>query len=291
MARKTSATPPEPPPLLLQVSRDDAAGKINERIQRGHALKRPTYGRWDDLEQAKKEYYKWSAYNTELLKRLFTSPGLSDEYTQEFGFVVGRDRTFGEEVSEFHEDVDNKIHRLESIKERLDLIPIAPEVERQLRVATAIPLAAKSGRSVFIVHGHDEAARETTARYVERLGLEAVILHEQVNQGRTIIEKLEHNADVGFAVVLLTPDDVGAAAAANDELRPRARQNVVLELGFFAGKLGRSRVCALHKGDVELPSDFLGVVYIPLDPAGGWRLLLARELKAAGFSIDLNAAV
>jgi len=106
--------------------------------------------------------------------------------------------------------------------------------------------AAQSGRAVFIVHGHDEAARETTARYLERLGLEAVILHEQVNQGRTIIEKLEQSSNVEFAVVLLTP---------------------------------------------ELPSDFLGVVYVPMDSAGGWRLLLARELKGAGFAIDLNEAV
>jgi len=151
--------------------------------------------------------------------------------------------------------------------------------------------AAQSGRAVFIVHGHDEAARETTARYLERLGLEAVILHEQVNQGRTIIEKLEQSSNVEFAVVLLTPDDVGAAAGAKDKLNPRARQNVVLELGYFVAKLGRSRVCALHKGDVELPSDFLGVVYVPMDSAGGWRLLLARELKGAGFAIDLNEAV
>jgi predicted nucleotide-binding protein len=291
MARKTSANPPEPSPVLLTVSREDAATKISERIEKGHALKKRAYNSRDDLEHSRKEYYKWSAYNTELLKRLFTSSELSDEYTRQFGFVVGRDLSFGEEVAEHHEDIDEKIHRLESIKERLELLPLSRDAEQGLHVAASVPAAAKTGKSVFIVHGHDEGARETAARYVERLGLEAVILHEQVNQGRTIIEKLEHSSNVEFAIVLLTPDDFGASAGAKDKLNARARQNVILELGYFVGKLGRSRVCALHKGDVELPSDFLGVVYVPMDPAGAWRLLLARELKAAGFSVDLNAAI
>jgi predicted nucleotide-binding protein len=89
----------------------------------------------------------------------------------------------------------------------------------------------------------------------------------------------------------LTPDDVGAAATATQDLRPRARQNVVLELGHFVGKLGRSRVCALHKGRLELPSDVLGVVYMPLDDHGAWRLLLAKELREVGFQVDLNVAL
>lgn len=291
MARKNTSPPAEPSPLLLKVSREDAASKIEDRVQKGHALKQRHYADWDDLEQARKEYYKWSAYNTELLKRLFSSAELSDEYSRQFGFIVGRDLTFEQEIAKHHEAIDEKIHRLESIKERLELIPLAPDAETGLQVATSMPVSPKSGKAVFIVHGHDEAARESTARYIERLGLEAVVLHEQVNQGRTIIEKLEHSANVEFAIVLLTPDDVGATAAAKDTLSSRARQNVVLELGFFVGKLGRSRVCALHKGNIELPSDFLGVVYVPMDSAGGWRLLLARELKAAGFTIDLNAAM
>lgn len=148
-----------------------------------------------------------------------------------------------------------------------------------------------AAQAVFIVHGHDDAVRESVARYIERLGLRPIILHEQASQGRTIIEKLEYHADVKFAVVLLTPDDVGAAQGESNLLKQRARQNVVLELGFFVGKLGRQRVCAIHKGQVELPSDYVGVVYLPFDDSGGWRLILARELKAAGFAVDLNVAV
>lgn len=140
---------------------------------------------------------------------------------------------------------------------------------------------------VFIVHGHDEAAPVMVARFVEGLGFEAIILHEQRNKGRTIIEKLEAFSDVGFAIVLFTPDDVGRAVG-DDKLQARARQNVVLELGYFIGKLGRGRVAAIRKGDVEWPSDYNGVVYLDLDAGGGWQKKLAEELDEAGYDIDFN---
>lgn len=146
-----------------------------------------------------------------------------------------------------------------------------------------------SGRKVFVVHGHDEGAREAAARFVAQLGFEPVILHEQPNKGRTIITKFrEETADIGFAVVLMTPDDQGGKQSA--EMRPRARQNVVFELGFFIGVLGPERVAALVKGDVERPSDFDGVVYISLDQVD-WKIALARELKAAGFDVDFNKVI
>ncbi len=143
-------------------------------------------------------------------------------------------------------------------------------------------------KKVFVVHGHDERARDAVARFLSRLELEPIILHEQANRGRTIIEKFEDHADAGFAVVLLTPDDIGAAEEDQGNLKPRARQNVILELGFFIGKLGREKVCALRAHDIETPSDFEGVVYIVLDELGAWKMALARELKAAGFDIDAD---
>lgn len=124
------------------------------------------------------------------------------------------------------------------------------------------------------------------ARFIEHIGFEAIILSEQANQVRTIIEKIEAHGDVGFAVVLLTPDDVGGTTA--DSLRPRARQNVLLELGYFIAQLGRARVCTLAKGDLEIPTDFAGVVWEPLDDRGAWKTALARELTATGYAIDWN---
>ena len=142
------------------------------------------------------------------------------------------------------------------------------------------------GNRVFVIHGHDIGARESVARFLRELALQPVILHEQPNKGRTIIEKFEDYADVRFAVVLLTPDDVGARSEEPTELGHRARQNVIFELGFFLGKLGRKRVCALKTRGVETPSDYDGVVYVDFDVPGAWKLSLVRELKAAGLCID-----
>ncbi len=142
------------------------------------------------------------------------------------------------------------------------------------------------GQKIFIVHGHDEGPQEAVARFLERMGFEPIVLHEQANKGRSIITKFrEEAAEVGFAVVLMTPDDYGGKVGTNAQ--PRARQNVVFELGFFFGAFGPERVAPLVKGDVERPSDFEGVVYISLDDKD-WQMQLGRELKAAGFQIDWN---
>ena len=150
----------------------------------------------------------------------------------------------------------------------------------------------KPGRSnrVFVIHGHNQSTREKVARFLEKLHLEPVILHEQPNKGRTIIEKFEDYTDAHFAVVLLTADDVGGREQESKELKPRARQNVVFEFGYFIGKLGRRRVCALLETTIEKPSDCDGILYVPLDEQDSWRMQLIQELKAAGFDIDANDA-
>ena len=140
-----------------------------------------------------------------------------------------------------------------------------------------------------MVHGRDEALRETTARLLEKLALVPIILHEQPNKGRTVIEKFEDYSDVGFAVVLLTPDDKGGLATDPiDSYQPRARQNVVLELGFFLGKLGRQNVCALYQEGVDIPSDYSGVLFVKVDSGGAWRYQLGHEIREAGLQVDLN---
>lgn len=141
-----------------------------------------------------------------------------------------------------------------------------------------------------MVHGRDNAAKQEMARFIEKAGLKPIILHEQASMGKTVIEKLEKYSNVGFAVVLLTPDDVGGEQNKED-LQPRARQNVIAELFYFLGYLGRDRVCALLKGDVEIPSDIGGVVYIELDAAGAWKTSLLREWKAVGYDIDWEKAL
>lgn len=152
------------------------------------------------------------------------------------------------------------------------------------------PQRGQPGGDIFIVHGHDGPAKTEVARLIERAGLKAVILHEQPNAGRTIIEKFEaHGGAAGFAVILLTPDDVGGSD--DGHLQPRARQNVIGELFWFAGQLGRSHVCALKKDEIEMPSDFAGVGYTDMDDRGAWKAELLKELAAAGYDIDWKNAL
>ncbi len=144
----------------------------------------------------------------------------------------------------------------------------------------------KQPAKVFVVHGHDEASREATARFLEAIGLEAIILNDRPSLGRTIIEKFEREANVAFAVVLLTPDDVGTAVREVAEPVSRARENVWIEIGFFIGRLGRNRVCVLKKKGVVTPSDVSGLGYVELDDHGAWKALLVRELRAAQVPLD-----
>ena len=149
---------------------------------------------------------------------------------------------------------------------------------------------AEFSKDVFIVHGRDEQAKAEVTLLIERAGLNPVVLHEQANEGRTIIEKFEkYGGSAGFAVVLLTPDDVGGPDREN--LRPRARQNVIGEMFWFAGKLSRQRICALKKGDPEIPTDVVNIVYTDLDVYGAWKAELLRELKAAGYEVDWDRAL
>jgi predicted nucleotide-binding protein len=148
---------------------------------------------------------------------------------------------------------------------------------------------AENVRRVFIVHGQNDVLKTSVARLLEKLDLEPIILHEQPNLGRTIIEKFIDHSDVAFAVVLLTADDRGGLAEVSPaKYKRRARQNVILELGYFLGALGRKRVAAIYQRDVEIPSDYTGVLFIPYDHSGSWQLRLAKEIRASGISIDLN---
>ena len=171
------------------------------------------------------------------------------------------------------------------IIENLDTFITIDEQNNNLKKAE---IKSENSKKVFIVHGHDNELKESVARFLEKIGLEPIILHEQVNGGKTIIEKFEKNSDVKFAIVLMTPDDFGNSKMSIKQLNPRARQNVVLELGYFLGKLGRQKVCALIKGDIERPSDYDGVIYIAVDDKDGWKLLLAKELKQAKLKFDGN---
>ena len=164
-------------------------------------------------------------------------------------------------------------NELQPIGVRSSLPPTLPTIETH------------DSRKIFLVHGHAEEPKQAVAGFLRAGGLEVIILHEKPNEGKTIIEKFEKHSDVGFAVVLLTPDDFGGPTGQPDKTRTRARQNVILELGYFMGKLGRGKVCCLYVDGVELPSDYQGVLWLHYDDSGAWRANLATELTAAGIEV------
>jgi predicted nucleotide-binding protein len=156
-----------------------------------------------------------------------------------------------------------------------------------LRKKQHAPSVPRNKRKVFIVHGRNNAAKQEVSRFIERQGIETIILHEQANAGMTIIEKIEHYSNYAdFALVLYTACDHGRGIhETRFPPKNRARQNVVFEHGYLMAKLGRENVCALVQGDIEVPNDISGVVYVALDPAGGWKLEVLKELKACGYVV------
>ncbi len=177
---------------------------------------------------------------------------------------------------------------LEEIEKNPEMVLREPAEDHAIQT-TQRALAA--GKRIFVVHGHDEGPKYEVTRFLERGGLDPIILHEKPDKGRTIIEKFEDYSDVAYAVVLLTSDDVGGIDRPDPKLQPRARQNVVFEFGFLMGKLKRDKVCALCQEGIERPSDIDGLLYIPLDKNGAWKIRLRKELESAGLDIDLDKAL
>ncbi|MCO1621318.1 TIR domain-containing protein [Pseudomonas putida] len=163
-----------------------------------------------------------------------------------------------------------------------------PYTEASVPVTVNNTVVARNKRNVFIVHGRDNEAKLDVSRFIESIGLRAIILHEQANAGMTIIEKIEHYAgEADFALVLYTPCDQGRGH--HEKKMPpkdRARQNVVFEHGYLMAKLGRENVCALVKGTIETPNDVSGVVYVSLDQSGAWQKEIVKELRACGYTIN-----
>lgn len=235
----------------------------------------------------------WEIVTRDVLSRAFgaSSPNVSSVMNiGQYAFAFGN----GTEQEWEKQRAEDTATRLEIIDGLIELLMSNSALEKTDSLVSGSNLSKfiELGNRVFLVHGHNEAAIHETARFLERFNLDITILREQPNSGRTIIEKIIDFSDVSFAVILLTGDDRGGEISETYEVqKPRARQNVILELGFFLGRLGRKHVCALYQDGVDIPSDYSGVLFIPLDKNGAWQLALARELKSAGLDVDMNKAL
>lgn len=278
MPPRKKTTPPPPERSVLRVSLDAARRFLERKVSEGEAFIAAAITDEAQLRQVRADRARWRD-----MVRTWLERNLGGEAAIEFQHATNH-VSFGsagllKDVEFFRQDVSEETNKIKSIIDRLELwqdeSPTTPD-----------PAGSSPDESapVFIVHGHDVDRAEVVARVVERnTGREAIILHEQPDAGRTIIEKFEdHGAAAVYAVVLLTPDDHGGPI--DGESMPRGRQNVVFEMGYFFGSIGRARVCVLHDPSVELPSDVHGLLYVPFDPAGAWKAKLLTEMAHAGIT-------
>lgn len=278
----TRKTPTPPAIGAPEISPADGIRLLNQQIQRAEELlaSRPI---------ASDAVSSWDLLTKNFLSKAFGNFSPNVSAVVDIGRYSSFPMNAGPDWWENHnaKSLQSKVSRLRGLVELL-------ETEMTLGGNISVPdvPVPQISRRVFLVHGHHDGLLHEVARYLEKLKLEPVILREQPSAGRTIIEKFVDYSDVGYAVVLLTPDDRGGVVKAPYEQQHlRARQNVILELGYFLGRLSRNRVTALHMGDVEIPSDYSGVAFVAVDDRGAWRLELARELKASGLDIDMNLAL
>jgi predicted nucleotide-binding protein len=291
-SRKPASINMPPAPVEITISHDEAKAKLQERIAKGLDLKKRPVNSRETYELLRNEFYKWDAFNTELLKRVFTTSELSDEYSF-YGMSFGGTDSLGEMIADLFKDIDGKIHRIDSIIERLELIPLARAAgAAEVPTNRGAAVNSRISNKVFVVHGHDEVAKTNLEVFLHENKLEPIVLHRQADSGMTIIEKFEKHSDVGYAFILLTPDEIAYLVA--DEKKPdaerkkefRARPNVIFEFGYFVGRLGRARVCCLYTGDVTVPSDLSGMVYKRYEKSiEEVAYPILKDLRASGYSV------
>ncbi len=272
------------------MTKNDTLNKLDKLLENGNKL--PEY-----KQDANFEYDKWYRKIKKIIESIFPS----SEYIKELEKMKFK----SDPMSQAHDNVFHSTGELNNYKKSLGNLQALiesciEEVEeweenssREIKTTRYDNITVnmtniinhKPKTKIFIVHGHDNGAKQEVARFIEKLGFEPIILHEQISEQMTIIEKIEAYAEqVNFGIILYTACDIGGKD--KNTLQSRARQNVVFEHGYLIGKLGRKNVCPLVKGNIEKPGDIGGVIYMPMNESNSWHLPLAKELKAAGYNVD-----
>jgi predicted nucleotide-binding protein len=284
----------------LTRSREEVKSLLQKQVEAGNSLKVSiVIPMITSPEIGKSSYRKWNSINKGLLSGLFTTEKYIKIYENwhvepKPGYpllsqvITGLDS----ETVILKSKISQYIDCLESVIAEVEFMPI----ESDSSTTQSSTLSARTSlNKVFIVHGHDENSKMSLELFLHKIGLEPIVLHRQTDGGLTLIEKFEKYSDVGYAFILLTPDEISylqSETPKDDKDRNkefRARPNVIFEFGYFIGKLGRHKVCCLHTGNVTLPSDVSGMVYKryenKIDEIG---LEIVRELNAAGYDVKLT---
>jgi predicted nucleotide-binding protein len=277
----------------LRIPKEEFKSQLIEQISQGKQFGIKDITTEELLVAVEKKFELWNDYNNELLKSSFNNA--ANEYRNTYnnsGQMIGvSDVIRGVNTNHpqhrfktLKERVEVKINALESLLAKVNLIHSEVETSRpdiELQQA-AITL----NDTVFIIHGHDDAMKKAVQLFLTRANLKDIVLHEQPDKNRTVIEKLiEEGNSAAYVIALLSPDDIQKDGTV------RARQNVVLEIGYFIGKLGREKVRILRKGEVVIPSDLQGILYENYDEEGAWRIKLLKEMQAVGLPIDLTTVI
>ena len=315
---KNATSGPVYPEAPLKITRERFCELLTEQIKKGTELLAvnvpkqsqpdPYYGGFVSARRSDKVHYdktaedafindykRWRDRNMAIYRTSFEAAEsiYYHDYESQIWQIWGTDT-----IKEYKDNIQRQINQMQGDIERADLINCVATDE-----TTAIPVVPDEPKTlssdIFIVHGNNNEMKQAVARTISKLGLNPIILHEQPNAGKTIIEKFESNAQkINFAVILLSADDLTASvrelAGVNNEdvkarLSFRARENVVFEMGYFAGKLNRSNVFFLLQEGVSKPGDLDGIVYTAYDAGGAWRFELVKELKVAGYSVSADA--
>lgn len=289
MGKKQQRISVDQTPTELTTHKDEFNRVLDDRISKGQEIFDRQITNQEAFKSNREDFSNWNDYNSEYLKHAFNKEnneykkGYDDAGKFSFDFFGGQTSP-AQELKKFKDKVKDKLDNLKKLRAKTDLLKST--IQQKNTVVEKLVVLEKS--RVFIVHGHDEAAKAKTARFIEKLGLKPIILHEQASGSKTVIEKIEAFSNVGFGIVLYTACDIGAKAEEDPKYKSRARQNVIFEHGFLIGKIGRENVCALVKGEIETPNDISGVVYVKMDDEDAWHLKIARELRNSGYDIDMN---
>ena len=283
----------------LRKSREYARDEMEAQIEKGQQLRNQEIPSDHGLEEARTESIKWSDYNRTLLRKLFDNASVAEDDYIDFDdyppivLASSLPRPFSDKLDWYRNGMDSSINSLKGICDCLKLYDEPSDMPQHTSGNEGVSDKPQStfDNKVFIIHGRDDGVKGDVALFVRDLGLKEIILDRQPNSGLiAILDKFEREAKkADFAIALLTPDDVGALKdEADDQLKPRARQNVIFELGYFISRLGRKKVCLLLTGKLENPSDLDGILYVSMNSRKGWQLELGIEMKQAGLPVDLN---
>lgn len=280
--REPQQTPTDQP--VLRIPRAEAEIQLDEQIAAGQELisSSPQWPTQQEVDTLERRARQWTESNLSWLGKTLgseTAAEYSSAHTHHHGWNTSRDPV--RKLISLRNTIESEISKLRSIRDRLDMWVAEPGIVPSSH-AGHLPLDAP----IFIVHGRDTLRAESVAHIVSTAtGRRTIILRDEPNMGRTLMEKFEqHAVDVSYAIIVLTADDKGGLAD-EIETRPRGRQNVIFEMGYFYGLIGRARVSVLLQSGIEKPSDMDGIIYITYDDNGAWKTELFRELRSAGIDI------